>query len=542
MTSDVVVTEPMEGSILAFVLGTLRHPAHPEALEMLSPALFSSAARRGLLDAATRLKSEGTVPSFEVLAMAVTGDVALTSELSIVNSSLPTPEEKFTDVVNNLHFAATLRQEATENNVAKLLAVRLGGAFDAGSHVEAEQLARQAVEAAQRLQTGELGRVVVPDPRAICAAIPGNAQRLPTYCQPLDALTGGGLQTGRLVVVGGPPGATKTGLVLALSVEMARRGCETRGGAVPVLTYFVAGDEPRSGIYSRVAQMTGVPRTDLDADDLEVSAPAWSRAGEALGEMSSSFVVWDPEEDRLTVEAIAAHGKARAAELGARFLLVVDSLQTAPFDVNASTAGLSPREQMDARVGALKRLRRGASVVAISEVNRGAYSGQGAEANLGSFKESSGIEYGVDLALTLKRLKTEEGLTIEVTPQKNRLGASLDPFRLRRRADCTFAVVDMPDPEAVTAARENASEARVREVAEQMHRELLAASARGITVRNRDGLFALVKGRSTQKAQALAALKTQGRIVQRDGGYRALPNVTAVSALDEVGGSDVEAA
>lgn len=360
----------------------------------------------------------------------------------------------------------------------------------------------QPTEARQELK--------LPDIAAICAGIPGSHQRVRSYCAPLDAITGGGLQTGKLVIVGGPPGVTKTGWVLATVVEMATRGRETRNGTKPVLVYYVAGDEPRSGIYSRVAQMRGTTRAALDDEDTAVSGPAWDAAARALLAIGDRFVVWDPSEDEGTVERFAVHGQERAKEMGASFVLAVDSLQTAPFDADIDTVGLSPRERMDGRINALKKLRRGTCVIAISELNRGAYAGPAPEAGLGSFKESSSIEYGADLAMTMRRLKEPEGV-IEVTPQKNRLG-DVDPFLLRRLPDCTFEPVDASSEDDAFEARESAEEKRVRELADEMQLALAKKWAHGITIGNRDQALELVKGRQALKVKALALLKNEGRI------------------------------
>jgi len=349
--------------------------------------------------------------------------------------------------------------------------------------------------------------LIAPDLGAICRAMPGRHRRIVTHCAPLDALTGGGLQTGRLVVIGGPPGVVKTGWALSMAHDMAR------GGTLVVL---IAADEPRAGLLSRLGQMYGISREALDHDDLSISRPAWNLVAERVGEIPLLVVFElgvDPRADG--VEQVGAWARRRAHEMGVPLVIIVDSIQVATFacDVAADHGARekSLRERMEDRIQALKAMREGACVIAISELNRGAYR-QGAEADLASFKESSAIEYGADLPMTLRRIDADGDLVIEVTPQKNRLGG-LEPFRLRRTSRCTFEGVKMMPAASVgerAEAKHAVREARVAKIGDALALALVGSSKPVIGQR---ALLRLVRGATEEKKDAIAALKSDGRLV-----------------------------
>lgn len=350
----------------------------------------------------------------------------------------------------------------------------------------------------------------LPDLGTICAALPGKYKRLPTYLEPLDGFLNGGLQTGRLVVIGGPPGVTKTGLTLALSYEMTRRGAEVSGRRYPVLASYIAADEPRDGCLSRLAQIEGLTRADLDNEDTDVSGPAWRLACERIGQVEG-FTIWDPREDTgVTVEAVAKETARIAAEAGGRPLVIVDSLQLAPFDAELGMDDLSLRERTDAKMKALRKLTitHGVCFIVLSELNRGGY-GQGRSADLASFKESSGIEYGVDVGCLLSRVKDETGFVVEMTIVKNRLGDSDVKLRLERTDRCTFRPIAMPDEESLELARVAKEESDVDRMEQAIVKALLASS---VPVTSRPGLLELVQGANEIKSRAVTRLQTSGRL------------------------------
>lgn len=352
-----------------------------------------------------------------------------------------------------------------------------------------------------------------PSLSELCVSQAGKYKRIPTTLPVLDEALNGGLQTNRLVILGGAPGVTKTTFALFIAERIAREGT--------TLVYVVAADESREGLLSRLSQMHGARRSQLESEDLVEAGAAWASAAERLRGLEESLVIWDPLEDGITVEQVAEHGKSRLREPEARFdrlVLIVDSLQVAPFDADESGAELTRKQIVDARLVTLKALKDPATcIIAVSELNRGAYSGQGAKPDLGSFKDSGSTEYAGDVLLTLARVKGEDGV-IEILPQKSRQGGT-DAFRVRRLPDCTFEGLAMPASEA-SDRRDGSVDGRVTAMAGQMERALLEAATRGVRVSNREQIFALVPGNQGAKVKALALLKNLGRFVQEKGAYR----------------------
>lgn len=368
----------------------------------------------------------------------------------------------------------------------------------------------EAAYAARQVLAPPKKAIAPPDIAKICAGLPGRYKRIPTYFADLDQALRGGLQTGRLMVIGGPPGVTKTGFVLDRACEMARQGVTIKGTHHPIHVVIIACDEPRDGLLSRVGQMHGLSRDDLEDEDVTVSGPAWSHVESCLEEVPS-LTIWDPREDEgATVESIVALHVAASAAAGARLVVILDSLQTGHFACDADTADKSPRERIDARMRVLRSvsIKHRAGVIVISEISRAGY-GQGREADLASFKESSGIEFGVDVALLLAKVKGEERV-IEVSIHKSRLGESDLRFRMERTTRCTFRSVEMPAPEDVEAMKLGNEEARVREMADALVIATIKAKAPPTT---RDDLLNLLTGENRLKSRAISLLKTSGRLV-----------------------------
>lgn len=332
----------------------------------------------------------------------------------------------------------------------------------------------------------------------------GKYRRIPTSIDALNDALGGGLQTFRLVAFGGAPGGSKT--TLALDVA---RGIAAEGRAV---VHFVAADEPREGVISRLAQMRGQRRADLEHESPETQTRALAAAADALRALDDRFVIWDQDADRVSIEAVARDAKAHARELGLPLLFVIDSLHSARFESDATIGGDGSRKMtIDARMLVLRALRDpNTCVLVISELNRGAYSGQGARPDLGSFKDSGGIEYQADAPFTIERVKDEPGV-IEVRAQKNRINAgaeALASFRLRRLPDCTFATLTRPSAESGAAAKARAAAEALQEAKSDVL-ALLAGNPQITTV------VALAKELGMRKALATDAVKElrrEGRI------------------------------
>lgn len=358
----------------------------------------------------------------------------------------------------------------------------------------------------------------LPDMGALCRTQPGKYKRVPTHCAPLDAITGGGMQTKRLVGIGGAPGDLKTSLNLWLAVEMARYGTET----APTLVIFFAADEGRDGLLSRIGQMGGATRPGLEDEDLDVSTSHWAHVARFLADVPNLFILDPAEDDGVqTVDDAIELGHAKALELGARLVVIVDSLQSAPFrsDATGERRELSLREKIDGRVATLKHAARrlDALVFAVSELNRSAY-GRDGQITLAAFKESGGIEYGLDVGLILRRVPDSFATDVHVV--KNRLGEH-GKFRLERGLDCTFDEVPIPDEgeEARTEEeeREAREQVRVEEMAEQILKAIVTSK---VPLVSRSDLKATITGGgSALKDKAISHLIAQG-IIEKAGGAR----------------------
>ncbi len=321
---------------------------------------------------------------------------------------------------------------------------------------------------ADTVETNKSRGMVEPDMPAICRALPGKYKRVPTRCAPLDRLLRGGLQTSRLAILAGGPGVTKTGIATFLMLEMAQHG--SRGKHRMDVTY-IAADEPRDGILSRVGQMFGQERWRLEDEDVNESGPAWEDVAIRL-EPLSNMRVCDTREDGATVEEICALAVAKAKASNSRCVIFVDSIQAAKFACDVGETGeKSVKEKLDARMQALREVTvsHRATVIAISELNRGGY-GNGKRAGLDSLKESGALEYGADVVIALERVSKKQSseLIVHATILKSRLG-DLGEFRMRR-VGCKFEEIELPsddEPERIAVYAER-SEERVRATAGRM--------------------------------------------------------------------------
>jgi KaiC/GvpD/RAD55 family RecA-like ATPase len=252
----------------------------------------------------------------------------------------------------------------------------------------------------------------------------------------LDHVTRGGLRAGKLVVIGGGPGSAKTTLVTGWALRFARAGHRV---------VVVAADEGASGLLVRMGQATGAG----SRDELEDGQPeAKDRLAATLEEIPGLSLVDAGEDEAIAVEDAAEHLISDAAAGDAPGILIVDSIQTARTRDDDAADG----ERM--RVGGIVRVLRSAArhgllVVATSEVSRASYRSRVVAERadpLASFRESSAIEFGADVAVFLASVKGE-GNAIDLDVVKNRLGPR-DSTRLSLdRTTATLIEIDVPAPE-----------------------------------------------------------------------------------------------
>lgn len=313
---------------------------------------------------------------------------------------------------------------------------------------------------------------------------------MPTGIATFDEATRGGLRSGRIVIVGGAPGAGKT----TFCVQLARHYLQA-GHAVAVLGC----DEDANGLLIRWGQQLGLDRADLERGDRSACNEL------ALG-VGGLLLVDQDEDAGATVETVAERLAAMAATAGCAGVLVVDSVQTARTTAN-DAEGI--RERTTQTVEVLKAVAKihGLLVLATSEMARGNYRGGGERATnaLASFKESGGIEYGAAVALALASVS---GDCVDVEIVKNRLGRKLG-FRLR--LDHERAIFHEVEGHGDTHGL------RIATLADEIHAKL-ATLPDG--VRGQHALRGLVGGQNRAKAEAVKLLLSLGRIV---GGGRGIP-------------------
>jgi KaiC/GvpD/RAD55 family RecA-like ATPase len=320
--------------------------------------------------------------------------------------------------------------------------------------------------------------------------------QIPTGMRTLDRLTRGGPRVGKLVLLGGAPGACKTALATQLACTWALAG-------VPVT--FLAFDEEADAVAIRIGQAGGQAREHLEAG---VAHAVRAAAARAAGPLAALELV-DGEDDGATIEDAAEALRARAGAGPA--VLVVDSLQTAAIRTRAKE---SRREEIDARVGALKSAAKsGLLVVATTELARGSYrSKNSAEQidDLAAAKESGGIEYAASMLLVLRSVPGTPDL-VDVTVPKNRLGPERAPWRFRLDFDrATVAEVDRP--EEVTPAQ------HFEQVRVAVLTAVRLAAEAGKPHTSGTAVAREVKGRKAEVLEALRELTAAGEIITALGG------------------------
>lgn len=265
--------------------------------------------------------------------------------------------------------------------------------------------------------------VVGPRPRTAAdraLALGGDTSvRLISGFPTLDRITRGGLPTGKLVAIGGAPGAGKTFVLVQWAFDFLSRG---------VHVGMLACDEDADGLLIRFGQLLGIDRRALEDGDVTAkqTLAEWARC--------VPLSLWDGDEDEMTLED--ASQALRASAGSAPSVLLVDSLQTVRVE---GPHGQTPRERIDAVVKASKHAAKVDRhlVIATSELARGAYrSKDTSEAinDLAAFKESGGIEYGIGLALVLRSRKGSNDL-VDASVPKNRFGGEKSAFALRLNFD-----------------------------------------------------------------------------------------------------------
>ena len=365
---------------------------------------------------------------------------------------------------------------------------------------------------------------------AIDASLRPLGPRLTTGLQTLDECTRGGIPLGRVITIVGPPGANKTGLATYLSDRW-----EADGAAV----VYLAADEPADSVITRLGQLSGYAREELEAEGTEGDT---IRAAYAESARGRSIVVIDPDADEQarTIE----HAAAVLLHIGGSRpkVLVVDSLQVAACAAADDCDSL--RERIDAKMALLRALAKtGVIVVVLVEMSRAGYSNPDPTqrtSGLASGKESSSIEYGASLHVSLHIARGETG-QIDLHVDKNRLGITKPKLRMRLDfARASVSELPMPSDDGVRDAAESARDQRKAEKEARVRardREKIATAigrAPGVTQAQVIEAAGIQASRATK---ILRELEDEG-VIRSETGAR---NARLYYFVSSMGASDAEA-
>lgn len=251
-------------------------------------------------------------------------------------------------------------------------------------------------------------------------ASPDLAKRYPTGFAPVDRLTRGGIPSGKLVVLVGPPGTGKTTLGAQMSFGLTKQGCH-----VAILPM----DEGPEAISIRLGQMLGFDRTRLEAgnpDEIIAAATALAQYRIKIADPYSA----DATFERFLSDFLAELGDAQG-------VLVLDSAQTI-------TISAKPREGLREGVKALvdrmllESRRNRLIILLCSQANRAFYRSRKPSENsdpMTAGSETSALEYRPDLSLVL----TGKAADTTVFVPKNRLGIQGDEAVFHMRLDSARA-------------------------------------------------------------------------------------------------------
>jgi replicative DNA helicase len=245
------------------------------------------------------------------------------------------------------------------------------------------------VSAAARLDAISLARQVASE------NLEQGVPRVSTGWPRLDAALGGGFAVPSLNVLGAAPKSGKSTWGQKIAVHHAEAG-----GVAYVLDLENGRRRYARQILCRFSGLgpKEVAEAHRDRFSSRAAVERWAAAKERLRALSGSlFAEFAPPKD-----LVARLTDVRRLADDRPLLVVMDSLQKLPGDLDER------RAVVDAWVRLFERLRHELDVVflVISEIKRsqrGDY-----QANESAFKESGGIEYSADLAMTLTRPRADE--------------------------------------------------------------------------------------------------------------------------------------
>ncbi|WP_422018660.1 DnaB-like helicase C-terminal domain-containing protein [Roseateles sp.] len=230
---------------------------------------------------------------------------------------------------------------------------------------------------------------------------------IPTGLKQLDEALGGGIKSGKVIVLAARPSVGKTSLATQILLHVASQGHRT----LMLSQEMTAGE-----LADRAAANLGAIRMDLLASG-QLEIDDWSRVAE-VADRAAKLPVFIDDQPALTLLDIRAKAR-RVQQHGGLALLVIDYLQLC-----SSTGHADKRhhqiEQISRGVKALAK-ELGVCVLLLSQLNRAS---EGGEPELQHMKESGSIEEDADVAILLHPMghEADGSLLVLAKVAKNRGG------------------------------------------------------------------------------------------------------------------------
>jgi archaellum biogenesis ATPase FlaH len=346
----------------------------------------------------------------------------------------------------------------------------------------------------------ERPRVRYDTPAEVLARSTTERLRLGTGFPTLDDVTGGGIPTGRVVVIGGKPGSGKTAWAKVIA-EAAMRGGTSRVGVIPR-------DGGQRDFADRLAATGSITEDDL---------PQALSDGRILLQSDEQASVLD-----LVREMIER--RQHSPSYVKLEVLIADSIQTIAEDA----PGTDVRLRNNAVVRELTQAARREDMIvfATARFNRESYRSRNrghAPEDIASFLETSDIEYCGDLIIALHG---DPDTFIEAKIIKNRLGTGQKKtFNLKyERETCALRELS---PAEWASLQPMVQAARGVEAQRGLASTIEAALASG--PKNQNALYSAVGGGSRAFRAALDSLVAAGRILRTPGERRSFIYSPAVS-------------
>ena len=420
---------PQNPEAEASLLGALL--LDPSLLEQVRPRIrlddLSREAHRHTYRAVLELADSGREPTFQTVSelLAAKGELdAAGGPAAIVGLIEGTPSP------------AHVRGYASVVERSAILRRIIGAAQDMVRLALTSADARQAVERAQQLlfQVSEnrLHREVVGLKDALGQLFAGIEEQneqgrgpaLTSGFPSLDALLGGGLHPGDLVIVAGRPGMGKTSFAL----NVVRNAALASDAVCAVFSLEMTEEDLTLRLLSGLAEIDGgrLRRGALDMEELK----AISHASSQLMQRQ----IFIEECTRLDITDVLTHARKLQVRQGHLDLIVIDYLQLME---GASGADENRVQEVGTITRGLKAIARelDVPVVVLSQLSRQIERRTGGEPKLSDLRESGSIEQDADIVIFLwKRQRgqaqTQAAPILDVRVAKHRHGPTGD-FQLR---------------------------------------------------------------------------------------------------------------